>query len=169
MTIADDLTPLEILGVAIQAEIEAAGLYRHMAAQVVNRDLKERLNFLVQEEEKHRRILTTAYERQFPEVPLALPGLSLVPTVAAAIQEGAAVPELFRLAMEAEQKSESFYAQQAGRAQEENARSSLMYLSRMEHGHYELLRTELEMIQRFPTYYQVEEFDLGQEMVHFGP
>jgi len=169
MTIANDLTPLEILGVAIKSEIEAVNLYRHMVASVVNLDLKERLNFLVQEEEKHRRILEAAYRRQFPEVPLALPSQSLVPTIAARVQAGAAIPELFRLAMEAEQLSERFYAEQAGRAPEENARASLMYLSRMEHGHYELLRTELEMVERFPAYYQVEVFDMGQEMVHFGP
>jgi rubrerythrin len=169
MAIAADLTPLEILGVAIKSEVEAAGLYRHMAAQVVNLDLKERLGFLVREEEKHRRILETAYSRQFPEVPLALPAQSLVPTIAGAIQSGAAIPELFRLAMQAEQMSEQFYAEQAGRALEENARASLMYLSRMEHGHYELLRNELELIERYPTYYQVELFDMGQEMVHFGP
>lgn len=169
MAIANDLTPLEILGVAIKSEIEAANLYRHIVSQVVNLDLKERLGFLVREEEKHRRILETAYRHQFPEVPLALPAQSLVPTIAARVQEGAALPELFHLAMEAEQMSEQFYAEQAGRAQEENARTSLMYLSRMEHGHYELLRTELEMIERFPTYYQVEVFDIGQEMVHLGP
>ena len=54
MTIADDLTPLEILGVAIKSEIEAANLYRYMAGQVVNLDLRERLDFLAKEEEKHR-------------------------------------------------------------------------------------------------------------------
>jgi len=169
MTIATDLTPLEILGVAIRSEIEAANLYRHMVAQVANLDLKERLGFLVQEEEKHRRILEAAYRRQFPEVPLALPAQSLVPTIAARVQAGALPPELFRLAMEAEQMSERFYAEQAGRTAEENARASLTYLSRMERGHYELLRNELEMIERFPTYYQVEVFDMGQDMVHFGP
>jgi rubrerythrin len=169
MTIADDLTPLEILGVAIKSEIEAANLYRHMAGLVVNLDLQGRLSFLVQEEEKHRQILEGAYARQFPEVELALPPRSLVPTVQAAIQEGAPVPELFRLAMEAERLSEEFYGQLAGRAPEENSRTMLTYLSRMEHGHYELLRTEFEMIQRFPTYYQVKEFHLGDELVHFGP
>jgi hypothetical protein len=39
----------------------------------------------------------------------------------------------------------------------------------MERGHEALLRTEFELIQRFPCYYQVEQFDLGEEMVHFGP
>ncbi len=169
MTIADDLTPLEILGVAIKSEIEAANLYRHMAGQVVNLDLRGRLDFLAKEEEKHRQILHGAYTRQFPDVELALPARSLAPAVQAAIQEGAPVPELFRLAMEAEHLSEEFYDDLAGRAPEENSRTMLTYLSRMEHGHYELLRTELEMIQRFPTYYQVKDFQLGDELVHFGP
>ena len=169
MTIADDLTPLEILGVAIKSEIEAANLYRYMAGQVVNLDLQQRLGFLVQEEEKHRHILEGAYARQFPDVELALPARSLVPTIQAAIQAGAPVPELFGLAMEAERLSEEFYDKLASRAPEENSRTTLTYLSRMEHGHYELLRTELEMIQRFPTYYQVKEFQLGDELVHFGP
>jgi len=169
MTIAADLTPLEILGVAIRSEIEAAKLYRHIASQVANRDLRERLDFLVQEEEKHRRILEDIYTRQFPEVELALPAQSLVPTVSAALEEETPVPELFRLGMEAERLSEQFYADLAGRVQDANARTTLTYLSRMERGHYDLLRTELELIERFPTYYQVEEFHLGEEMIHFGP
>ncbi len=169
MAIATDLTPLEILGVAVKSEIEAAQLYRHMASQVVNRDLRGRLDFLVHEEEKHRRILEGVYARHFPDVPLALPSQTLVPTIAGAVAEGAPVPELFRLAMEAERLAEEFYGELAGRTEEANSRTTLTYLSRMEHGHYELLRSELELIQRFPSYYQVEVFDLGQEMIHFGP
>jgi rubrerythrin len=169
MSIAADLTPLEILGVAIKSEIEAAGLYEYMADRVVNRDLRERLLFLVREEEKHRRILEEAYARQFPDVELALPAHSFVPTVEPALKEGASIPELFRLAMQAESLSAEFYEDVAGRALEETSRATLTYLSRMERGHFELLRTELELIQRFPSYYQVEEFHLGEEMVHLGP
>ncbi len=169
MALASDLTPLEVLGIAIKSEIEAARLYRHMCNLVANLDLRERLNFLVREEEKHRRILETAYDRQFPEVELVLPAKSLVPTVQAALEEDTPLPELFRLAMQAEQLSKDFYAELADASEEENTRTTLSYLSQMEQGHYELLRTELEMIQRFPEYYQVEVFDLGQEMIHFGP
>ena len=157
------------MGVAIKSEIEAANLYRYMAGQVANLDLQQRLGFLVQEEEKHRYILEGAHARQFPDVELALPARSLVPTIPAAIQAGAPVPELFGLAMEAERLSEEFYDKLASRAPEENSRTMLTYLSRMEHGHYELLRTVLEMIQRFPTYYQVKEFQLGDELIHLGP
>ncbi|MBN1483638.1 MAG: ferritin family protein [Chloroflexia bacterium] len=169
MAMAEDLTPLEILGVAIKSEIAAARLYEYMAEQVANLDLKERLQFLVKEEQKHRRILEQAYHRQFPEIALVLPEQSLVPTVEAALQQGTPIPELFRLAMESERLSKEFYGDLAGRATEENSRSTLQYLSQMEQGHYDLLKTEYELIQRFPSYYQVEDFHLGEEMVHFGP
>jgi|YNPNPStandDraft_1061719.scaffolds.fasta_scaffold03345_5 rubrerythrin len=169
MEIAADLTPLEVLGVAIRSEIEAAGLYRHMLTQVVNRDLRGRLEFLIGEEEKHRRILEELYARRFPGVELALPARSLVPTVQAALREDTPVPELFRLAMEAERLSEEFYRDQAGRAEEENSRATLTYLSRMERGHYELLRGEFELLQRYPAYYQVETFHPGEELMHIGP
>ncbi len=169
MSIADDLTPLEILGVAIKSEIAAANLYRHMGERVVNRDLRERLAFLVQEEEKHRRALEEAYARRFPEVELALPARSLVPTVEAALEEETPVPELFQIAMEAERLSAEFYEELAGKAQEETSRTLLTYLSRMEQGHYNLLQTEYELIQRFPSYYQVKDWHLGEEMIHFGP
>ncbi|MGC9024390.1 MAG: ferritin family protein [Chloroflexia bacterium] len=169
MEIATDLTPLEILGVAIRSEIEAADLYRHMLAQVVNRDLRGRLEFLVREEEKHRRILEELYARRFPGVELALPARSLVPTIQTALREDTPIPELFRLAMEAERLSEEFYRDQAGRAEEANSRATLTYLSRMERGHYELLRGEFELIQRYPSYYQVETFHPGEELMHIGP
>jgi rubrerythrin len=140
-----------------------------MAALVVNRDLRERLRFLVKEEEKHRQILEQAYARQFPDVELALPAHSLVPTVESAIEEEVSVPELFQIAMKAEQLSAEFYQDLADRSKEETSRTTLTYLSRMEVGHYNLLKTEFELIQRFPSYYQVDEFHLGEEMIHFGP
>jgi rubrerythrin len=169
MGIAADLTPLEILGVAIKSEIEAVRLYQSMATRVVNRDLKARLSFLAGEEEKHRRILENTYAKQFPGVPLALPALSLVPAVDPALQETAPIPELFRLAMQAEKLAEDFYAELSGLAMEQNSRMALTYLAHIEHSHYEMLRGELEMAERFPSYYNAEEFELGTEMTHFGP
>jgi len=57
----------------------------------------------------------------------------------------------------------------AERAQDQSGRSLLTYLSRMEHGHYELLRNEYELIAQFPDYYKVEDFHLGEELIHLGP
>ena len=163
------LTALEVLGVAIKSEIEAAALYARMADQVGNASLVAKLNFLRQEEEKHRAILEDVYARQFPDVELQLPAKSLVPVVDATALEGLTIPELFQLAMKAEQISADFYAQEADRSRDEIGRTVLRYLSNVEHSHYKMLETEFELASRFPDYYNVDEFHLGDEMVHVGP
>jgi len=184
---ADDvqLTPLEALGIAIKAEIEAAETYERLANLVKNRALKEKAHFLQGEELKHRALLEEAYARQFPDVELVLPGQSLVPRVdaepvlssstsltvnsAEGLEGEVSVPELLALAMQAEQASERFYADLARRSQSESARAMFQHLSRMEGSHFHLLQVEHDLVTRFPDYYSVEEFHFGGELIHLGP
>ncbi len=162
------LTSLEVLAVAIKSEIHAAQLYERLSNMVRNRGLRERLGFLQGEEEQHRKLLEELYAKSFPQVELRLPEKSLVP-IEVALGEGATVPELIQLAMKAEKDSESFYREMADRAQDPSGKTLLMYLSRMEQGHYHLLENEYGMISQFPDYYEVEDFQLGEEMIHLGP
>jgi rubrerythrin len=175
---ADDvqLTPLEALGMAIKAEIEAAETYERLANLVKNRALKEKAHFLQREELKHRALLEEAYARQFPDVELVLPAQSLVPRVKESKDEVSVpeprpefVEELLALAMEAEQASENFYADLARRSQSQSARTMFQHLSRMESSHFHLLQVEHELITRFPDYYNIEEFHFGDELIHLGP
>jgi rubrerythrin len=163
------LTPLEALGIAIKAEIEAAETYEQLGNLVKNHALKEKAHFLQGEELKHRALLEEAYARQFPDVELVLPAQSLVPRVKAELEGEVSVPELLALAMEAEQASESFYADLARRSQSESARAMFQHLSRMESSHFHLLQVEHDLISRFPDYYNVEEFHFGDEFIHLGP
>jgi len=163
------LTPLEALGIAIKAEIEAAETYERLANLVKNRALKEKAHFLQGEELKHRALLEEAYARQFPDVELVLPGQSLVPRVDAALEGEVSVPELLALAMQAEQASERFYADLARRSRSESARAMFQHLSRMEGSHFHLLQVEHDLVTRFPDYYSVEEFHFGDELIHLGP
>jgi len=163
-----NLTALEVLGIAIKSEVHAAEVYEKLGRMVRNRALGERLAFLKGEEERHRRLLEELYRKNFPEVELILPERSLVP-MEVAMREGITVPELFKLAMEAEETAERFYRELAERTREQSGRSLLLYLGRMEHGHYELLRSEYELIEQFPDYYRVEDFHLGEELIHLGP
>jgi len=163
------LTPLEALGIAIKAEIEAAETYERLANLVKNRALKEKAHFLQGEELKHRALLEEAYARQFPDVELVLPGQSLVPRVEPALEGEVSVPELLALAMQAEQASERFYADLARRSQSESARAMFQHLSRMESSHFHLLQVEHDLVERFPDYYNVEEFHFGDELIHLGP
>jgi len=162
-----NLTALEVLGIAIKSEIHATGVYEKLGRMVRNRALRERLAFLKGEEEKHRKLLEELYAKSFPEVELKLPERSLVP-MEVAMREGITVPELFKLAMEAEETSEKFYRELAERTRDQSGKALLRYLSKMEHGHYELLRNEYELIEQFPEYYKVEDFHLGEELIHLG-
>lgn len=171
------LTPLEALGIAIKAEIEAAQTYERLANLVKNRAFKEKAHFLQGEELKHRALLEKAYARQFPDVGLVLPAQSLVPGVEAEpVLSGAeglegeiSVPELLTLAMEAEQASEHFYADLARRSRSESARAMFQHLSRMESSHFHLLQVEQDLVTRFPDYYNIEEFHFGDDLIHLGP
>lgn len=169
MVIDPSLTSLEIMGLAIKAEVTAADVYDRLAQRVGNRGLKEKLLFLKGEEEKHRSILEEMYATSFPEVKLLLPPRSLLPRVDIALNGTTSVDELLEIAMEWEKLSEQFYADFARRAQDARGRAVLQYLSKMESGHYHLLKTERDFVAQFPDYYDVEEFHFGEEMLHLGP
>jgi len=165
----DGWTSLEVLGVAIRSEIEAASVYARMATRVQNPSLVAKLDFLRHEEEKHRTMLESLYSRQFPDVELELPSKSFVPLPGKAELEGLSVPELFELAMKAEQASADFYSQQADQSRDQRGRALLRYLSNVEHGHYQMLETEHELLSQFPDYYNADDFHTGTEWVHMGP
>lgn len=163
-----NLTSLEVLGVAIKSEINAAQIYERLHQKVRNRGLRERLRFLQGEEQRHRQLLEGMYEKTFPDAELKLPQRSFVP-MDLAMKEDITVPELLQLAMRAEKDSERFYNELAERSKDPSGKSLLMYLSKMEQGHYHLLENEYELIEQFPDYYKAEDFDLGEEAIHLGP
>lgn len=108
MPLKSDLSSLEIYGIAIKSEIDAAQGYKKMANLVKNPTLKEKLNFLIGEELKHKRLLTNLYHREFPQIKLVLPKKGLVPKIASAIKRDTPMMKLWELAMDAEKKSENF-------------------------------------------------------------
>ncbi|MDZ7262073.1 MAG: hypothetical protein ONB05_08210, partial [candidate division KSB1 bacterium] len=110
MAVNKKLTSLEVLGVAIKSELEAAELYRKLANKIKNPTLKEKVQFLMAEEEKHRRIFEGIFKKSFPEVELKLPATSQVPNMEKALREDLTVEEIFQIAMEAERISQNFYA-----------------------------------------------------------
>ena len=49
------------------------------------------------------------------------------------------------------------------------SRKILEYLSRVERSHFFMIRSEIDLLSRFPDYYDVEDFHLGQDLFHVGP
>ena len=169
MSIAPDVKPWQILGIAVRSEEDAVSFYTGLAAKVRNIGLHEKLKFMSAEEERHRLLLTRIHGQRFPGRPIEAPESSRMPPIAAEIGANASVPDLFKAALRAEELSEAFYNEAMEKADDEGSRRMLGYLSRVERSHQAMLRSEIDLLDRFPDYYDVEEFHIGQDLFHVGP
>jgi len=91
------------------------------------------------------------------------------PPIAVSVGADPTVPALFEAALKAEETAEAFYNEAGGRAEDEAGRKILAYLGRVERSHQAMIKSELELIQKFPDYYNIEDFHIGEELFHVGP
>jgi rubrerythrin len=162
------LKPDEVLAAAIRSEIQAADFYGGILARVKNALLREKLKFLVLEEKKHRRILERLHADRFPGRELRIPATSDL-RVPSTVDEKSSVLDLFKAALQAEKVAETFYRDARSVLTDAGSRKILVYLSRVERSHYFMIRSEIDLLSRFPDYYDVEDFHLGQDLFHIGP
>lgn len=169
MSLNPKIRPFEILAIAVRSEIEAVDIYSKLCQQVKNELLQKKLKFLIFEEKKHRQILERLFSQRFPARKLVIPEKTFLPRIKVTHGEKTSVPNLFRAALRAEKMSEDFYKESAEKAEEKESKKILRYLSRVERSHYFMVRSEMDLIERFPDYYDVEKFHIGQDMIHVGP
>ncbi len=163
------LSSSEVYGVAIKSEIEATEAYSRLCDRVKNEILRMKLKFLISEEKKHRRILERLFSQRFPEEELKIAERSFLPPIKITKTKRFSVLDLFKLALKAEKISEEFYREAGERAEDKESKRVLGYLVRVERSHYFIIKSEIDMLDRFPDYYKVEDFHLGQDMFHVGP
>ncbi|NTU51368.1 MAG: ferritin family protein [Candidatus Aminicenantes bacterium] len=169
MSIDKNLAAWQILGVAIRSEVDAAAFYSRLQARVKNVPLGLKLKFLALEEEHHKTILEKLLAQKYPGKPLDAPESSLMPPIGVSLPSEPGVPALFEAALKAEESAESYYNEASERVEDEAGRKILAYLGRVERSHQFMIRSELELIQKFPDYYDVEDFHIGQDLFHVGP
>lgn len=155
------------LSMALKTEIESANVYKKLGKTVKNFVMKEKFQFLIREEQKHRKIIETLFSKMFPGKAPSLSEKSLAPKLTLILEEETTVPELLELAMDAEKMFEEFYDELSEEVEERGAQEILRYLSTMEHGHYSLLKGEYDLCMRDEDYYQRDDFQY--DMVHIGP
>jgi rubrerythrin len=168
MTDNQDFTTLEVLSIGIKSEIEAIKLYTRMKEMTKNRDLADKFDFLIAQEQRHQKILTDAYNQKFPEVELRLPPKSLVPTISEVLAREASLEDLFDAAMTAEKMSEEFYHDLAGKTRDQNSKSLLNYLASMEHSHYTILEVEYQQLQMGEDI-NSDDYLRGERLMNLGP
>jgi len=161
----DNYTLEELLQAAIKSELDANKVYAELAGRVKNFVLKDRLNFLSDEELKHKKVLESIYKKNFPGVEITLPEESPVPLPKVNIEdENLELRELFFQAMEAEKAAYNFYLGFSIMYQDnKEMKNILVYLSSMEMNHYNILKTERDSIDMF------EEYGTEWPFIHLGP
>jgi len=142
----------ELLGLAIRAEIDANAIYIRLAERFSNPLLKEKFQWLAYEESKHKtgleKLYDNLYKSEEPQIPdkvdeALLPSIDLSPS--------SSLVEILYQAMESEKAAENFYTNLSQRV-EESQRKFLEYLSKVEHSHYMMLRSEYLLAQEFEDY-----------------
>jgi rubrerythrin len=157
----------EIMGIAVRAEMDAAAIYRGLHGRVKNEALKQKLDFLAKEEDRHKLLLEQLFKDKYPGQTLHVPEAGR-PAKGVPAVEGMAVIDIFKLAMGKEKEAEEFYKDAKARIENPAGKKVLDYLSRVERSHYYMLKSEIDLLQVFPDSYDVEEAHLGQELFHIG-
>jgi rubrerythrin len=154
----------DLLVTAIKSEEDSNQLYTKMAKKTKNGLLKDKFEFLANEENKHRQFIEEIYANHFPDNKLVLPEDSPVPMPKIEFTEDTPLSKLLIQAMNAEMEACEFYKSLANRFDEgSKLYNTLVYFSDMEFGHYKILDMEKESMERF------EEGDVYWPMVHVGP
>jgi rubrerythrin len=154
----------DLLLAAIKSEADSKEIYSRMAKKTKNGLLKDKLEFLSKEEEKHKIFIEEIYKDNFPESKIFLPKKSPVPLPELKYSETVALSVLLSEAMNAEKTAGEFYKSLASRFKKgTKIYNTLIYFSDMEVGHYKILENEKISMEQF------EEGDVYWPMVHVGP
>jgi rubrerythrin len=155
----------ELLLAAMKSEVESNALYAKIARNIKNGLLKDKLEFLAKEEEKHRVFIEHVYKKKFRKKLIKLPSKTPVPLPELRISdEDAPLGSVLLSAMNAEQASYEFYKELSKQFTDDKMiRNTLTYFADMELQHYKILEIEKQSMDRF------EEADVYWPMVHAGP
>ena len=156
----------DLLLSAMKSEIESHAVYTTIATQVKNGLLKDKFNFLAQEEEKHRIFIEQVYKAKFPKKKITIPATTPVPLPPLVIpDEDTSLGTVLKNAMTAEKAAHEFYQSLSKKFTKGDMTigHTLSYFADMELQHYKILEIEKESMDRF------EQADVYWDMVHVGP
>jgi len=154
----------DLLLTAIKSEVESKDFYQKLVKRTQNGLLQDKLNFLANEEEKHRSFIEEIFMNHFPGKEINLPNETAVPLPRIEYTEDTAISNLLGQAMQAEMAASEFYKSLSERFENgSKIQNTLKYFADMEVGHFKILEMEKESMERF------EEGDVYWPMVNIGP
>ena len=133
----------ELLLTAIKSEVESNKLYKKTAKKTENGLLQDKLEFLANEEDKHKIYVEDIYRNHYPGKEIKLPKITPVPLPEIKINDDMPVSKILISAMVAEKSAQDFYKSLAERFEKgSKINNTLLYFADMELGHYTILKME---------------------------
>ncbi len=161
--IVSDLTAVEVLGLAVQQEIQAHKRYKLFASRVANPLVKEKFKSLSREELAHRELLYSMLQKSTGEEKPPLPGNA--PRFNRKAELERSLPDILQLAIQKEREAQEFYSEAAKIATDPTGRRILEYLAEFEKGHERILQAEYDAIAKYPEWFDIE----GADIMLVGP
>jgi rubrerythrin len=142
----------DLLAYAIRSEMDSNKAYSDLVDRVSNPLLKEKFQWLAFEENKHKQVLIKLHEALFSGQTIQIPDKpseELLKRIE--IRPSSSLLDILYQAMESEKSAEEFYARLSDRM-EKTQKRLLLYLSKVEHSHYVMLKSEYDAVQDFEDY-----------------
>lgn len=153
--IDQDLTALEALGIAIRHEIDAQELYKGLAGRTENELMRDRFLNLYQAQKKHQKILEKKYKEMFPNVELKIPPSQLPKEVySKKLGKNLTLRDILKVAIEREKRSREFFLDCAEAVTDLSGKRMFRFLADMKFQYAMILSAELEVIEKYPAYYE---------------
>jgi rubrerythrin len=150
----EQLTTIEILGLAIRSEEEAAKFYGDLAKRIKNELARAKYEALAKEEVSHRQLLVGLYRKLTgEEAPPPIPGHPAVAEGGGQPVETDSIEELLKVAIGREATANEFYRELAPKMQDASSVRLIEYLADIERGHELMLREELAAYLRDRNWY----------------
>jgi len=145
----------ELLLIGIKSETEAARVYNETAAKVKNPFLKNRLAALSKEELAHKEILEGLYRKLYPGKNIVVPEnpefLPEFPEIKIFHELGTTsdIRTVLGESMKAELSAKEYYESIANMVDDEYMKKMMLYMAKIEEGHYMILKKEYDDMVEF--------------------
>ena len=159
-----DLTVVEILGIAIKAEVSAYSLYKRLAMRVQNPVVKQRILGLAEDEQNHRMILSEKYIEMTGEEMPAIPKTGDLRQMDIDVEK-MSNKEILQVAAAKEAQAAKFYKTAMETVNDPTGKAMLEYLSDMEHNHETILLQEIKQLEKHPLWHDQQ----SGKFFHVGP
>jgi rubrerythrin len=151
----EEITALEALGIAIREHMDMQKVYKNLADVAENDLIKDRIMNLYHEEMKHCMLLEKKYKEMFPDVNLDLPKSRLPDDFVEGKKNARKnIHDILQFAIKINKDSREFYLDLAESTSDLSGRRMFRFLADMKFSHQMMLTAELEVLEKYPTYFE---------------